>query len=358
MVKDSHKEYIGNFDILRIIAATIIVFHHYQQITSLKFDVGINFYGGSFYLGYLVELFFVISGFLTEHTFHETNDFKSWIIGKLKRYYPYAVIAGLFTLIVVLVYYLLTGLPLLNCPYDIQTVITSLTLTHSGYILEFTPGVNNPTWYLCILTICFIIYFAIKKLSKISFFDKFGFSLLAILISLPMYYLVTHGVSFIPFFSLSNVRGYGSFFIGCIICRLWKAYSLKILVIIDIILFSLSFAGFAVFGFSKWYILTYLFFPAIVFAALLVPQIDLKLIKTAGAISFEVYIWHVPLYCLFDTIFAALKISIIHSFITMILFCFFVWVIATGLYYFVECPLSKKLNRSIQKHKKVDQAET
>jgi len=50
-------------DFLKIVATILIVFHHYQQVLNVEF-AGINFFGGKFYFGYLVELFFLISGFL------------------------------------------------------------------------------------------------------------------------------------------------------------------------------------------------------------------------------------------------------------------------------------------------------
>ena len=42
----------------------LIVFHHYQQIADAFGENGINLWGGDFYFGYLVELFFMISVFL------------------------------------------------------------------------------------------------------------------------------------------------------------------------------------------------------------------------------------------------------------------------------------------------------
>ena len=50
-------------DFFKIIATILIVWHHYQQSLEIKFN-RINFYYGKFYFGYLVELFFAISGFL------------------------------------------------------------------------------------------------------------------------------------------------------------------------------------------------------------------------------------------------------------------------------------------------------
>ncbi|WP_026520203.1 acyltransferase family protein [Butyrivibrio sp. FCS006] len=78
MMADGNKEYIGNFDVIKIVAATSIVFHHYQQISDVKFG-GVEFYGGRFTFGYLVELFFIISGFLTEFTFEGGKKFNKWL---------------------------------------------------------------------------------------------------------------------------------------------------------------------------------------------------------------------------------------------------------------------------------------
>lgn len=53
-------------DIFRIIAATLIVLHHYQQGTGIVLKY-INFYGGKFNFGYIVGLFFLISGLLLDN---------------------------------------------------------------------------------------------------------------------------------------------------------------------------------------------------------------------------------------------------------------------------------------------------
>ena len=37
MKENTKKEYLGNLDILKIVATICIVFHHYQQLTVVKF---------------------------------------------------------------------------------------------------------------------------------------------------------------------------------------------------------------------------------------------------------------------------------------------------------------------------------
>ena len=63
------KKNIIGLDILKIISATLIVFHHYQQAFQVRFDF-IDFFGGRIYFGNLVELFFMISGFLTLYNYN------------------------------------------------------------------------------------------------------------------------------------------------------------------------------------------------------------------------------------------------------------------------------------------------
>lgn len=64
---------IFGFDYIKIIAASLLVFHHYQQVFACKF-AGINFYEGHIQFGFLVELFFTISGYLTLYAeFNSTN---------------------------------------------------------------------------------------------------------------------------------------------------------------------------------------------------------------------------------------------------------------------------------------------
>lgn len=63
MKSEMKEKHINGFDYLKVFAASAIVLHHYQQVFSVCFQ-GINFYGGRINFGYLVELFFTISGFL------------------------------------------------------------------------------------------------------------------------------------------------------------------------------------------------------------------------------------------------------------------------------------------------------
>ena len=61
-------------DIIKIICTVCILFHHYQQLTGTFFYRGLNFYGGRFYFGYLVELFFIMSGWVMVSYIEKIKD--------------------------------------------------------------------------------------------------------------------------------------------------------------------------------------------------------------------------------------------------------------------------------------------
>lgn len=74
------------------------MFHHYQQVFNLHFN-GINFYDGAFNIGYFVELFFIISGFLSLYS-DKSEKIKEELSHKLLRIFPLATIACVITFII------------------------------------------------------------------------------------------------------------------------------------------------------------------------------------------------------------------------------------------------------------------
>lgn len=62
MVQREGERYYS-LDFLKIVATVIIICHHFQQLSGAFYPGYINFYNGKFYWGYMVELFFVLSGF-------------------------------------------------------------------------------------------------------------------------------------------------------------------------------------------------------------------------------------------------------------------------------------------------------
>ena len=110
-------------DIVRVAAATLIVLHHYQQGTGMVLQ-HINFYGGKFEVGYVVELFFVISGLLVYKNMEEIKKNKT-----LKEFFE----KKFFRIV----------------PLMAISVI-----------------VDQPTWYLSVLLFCYIVFYYGVRISK------------------------------------------------------------------------------------------------------------------------------------------------------------------------------------------------
>ena len=71
------------------------------------------------------------------------------------------------------------------------------------------------------------------------------------------------------------------------------------------------------------------------------PQIEFKSISFTGGVSYEVYLWHIALYCLIKLIVDTNNTIIHHSYLTMFLFLIFVESIAVLLYKYLEKPINK-----------------
>jgi peptidoglycan/LPS O-acetylase OafA/YrhL len=321
------------------------VFHHYQQISDVNFRGGVNFYGGKFAFGFLVELFFMISGFLTAYSSIKNKTFLTWIKNKTSRIYPFAIPSIMVMLIVSYLYHYMLGEWLYDWNYGMANIITSFLLVNQGWIIEYAPAVNNPIWYLCVLVVCYILYYAVDWIDGKSKHDiKIIIYLVIILISVVVYRF--HGNWEVAFWHLSNARGYSSFFMGCLLCLLYQKTTTYKLRIIYIGLFAASIVGFVVKGLSCWYVLTFLAYPALVLLVVTEKQVKWGTLSFLGGASFEMYLWHLPLYSLLKLIFDISNIQFEHTYFTMICFAFVVEVVAVIIFAFIEKPCLKLLRKT------------
>ena len=82
-------------DFIKVIATILLVLHHFQQIMNVRFPY-INFFGGRFYIGNLVEMFFIISGICACHWIEGINGksrFKTFYFDRVKRLLPVVCIS-------------------------------------------------------------------------------------------------------------------------------------------------------------------------------------------------------------------------------------------------------------------------
>ena len=89
----------SGIDLIKILATCIILFHHYQQSSGARFRY-FNFYQGHIKFAYTVELFFVISGYLSCHYIYSILDgmtFKEYVQRRYLRLLPIMAISTIFT---------------------------------------------------------------------------------------------------------------------------------------------------------------------------------------------------------------------------------------------------------------------
>ena len=204
------------------------MFHHYQQLTGTFFYRGINFYGGKFYFGYIVEVFFLMSGFFMVPYVAKIRDKMSFPVffGKrLIRLLPSMIAATIFYDIALFFYVRLCN-GTLRYPTDINifgSIVTALGLGSWSITKDFE--INPICWYVSVLLLCYILMYIFVFLSKITKIPA------GIMLSIPMIagVVITHVTEFsvIPFLSTRIARGYIHFFggllIGIIITGLFKA---------------------------------------------------------------------------------------------------------------------------------------
>ena len=205
-------------DILRVVLTACVLFHHYQQLTGTFFYRGINFYGGKFYFGYIVEVFFLMSGFFMVPYVAKIRDKMSFPVffGKrLIRLLPSMIAATIFYDIALFFYVRLCN-GTLRYPTDINvfgSIVTALGLGSWSITKDFE--INPICWYVSVLLLCYILMYIFVFLSKITKIPT------GIMLSIPMIagVVITHVTEFsvIPFLSTRIARGYIHFFGGLLL---------------------------------------------------------------------------------------------------------------------------------------------
>ena len=336
---------LSNLSILKIIAALLIVFHHYQQLSKVSFDY-INFYGGKFYFGSLVELFFIISGFLTARSYanNKCSNF-IFITKKVLRLFPFAFLSTLATLIFHYIYFYLNGSYLFDFQFDWKQISTSFLLINQGWVVEFFPAINNPTWYLCVLIWLLIVFVVLNILSKKTKINPNYLYLCLIILGLIGYKQKWD----LPFLFSHDCRGYIAFFTGTIIFTITNRYSSKYIVKTNLLILVLM--SIIYFFLKKHYYIILVFFTTLVLLSIYSKEIipNTKTINILEASSFECYLWHVPLYYLLRIIADTYSFEIPKSFWVMIVFALIVETTSIYIYIYMSNDLSTIVYKSFSK---------
>ena len=349
-----------SFDFLKILAATGIVFHHFQAITGARYDNFINFSGAWFNWGYLVELFFILSGYFMYHHITTIQEggvtLFEWWKKRAVRLLPMCAVTVVAFEIILFIGNTVLQTKLWGMDVSVWGMITAAFGVQEGWVFR-NPVINNSVWYISALMLCYIVFYIVTALS-------------AKLKCNPMYFYVAiilfgiaggvYGMDF-PFWNWQICRGYYAFFFGLLLSAYINKYGIKVREIV------VSFITLALFGAlfilspeyaddHTNYMMTFFVYPALIILFETKPIQKIfchKVWGTISAISFEVYLWHLPCMLLMYFIMGLLSWKPEFSLIFMLVFTLIMWAIATLMYFLLERPLTKLFTKKKPKKEKV-----
>ena len=341
-----NKGKIYGFDYLKILASSLLVLHHYQQVFNCSFS-GINFFGGKIFFGYLVELFFTISGFLTLYS--DKKCFRRGrLLHKFLRVYPMVFVSILICLLLKTLLSLVTADGQLTTLWNVYVLIANFGLLFAGYPFFHMIGINNPVWYVCILIQCYVIYYAYELILKkrgVKNKDQWrSFFYISLIVS-----------SLIAFrfevLNESSFRGWSSFSIGILIYivddylhrkHFINDENIKTLGVMFCLL-SIFMNGAIFLGMSQRWVLQFLVYPTLVFGIINMPIAGNDAVSSTGNISFSLYVFHYPIMVFMKLVLEIIGETFIHSYITMINFLVVAWMISWLLTDYVYLPIQRKI---------------
>lgn len=354
----NNKKRDVSLDLIKIIATIFIILHHYQQITGVFFEGSVNFFNGRFYFGYLVEMFFIISGMLMYSYIEKIKQGMSFQKFYLKRYLrllPLMFLSIIVCDILLIVYKRVFSEAWFNITPTLKGTIISILGVQCGWIFK-NPMINNPIWYISVLLLCYIIFYFLVKIAE---FTKIKCEyLFAIMIAVGI--ATFQSKINIPFLNPYSSRGYYAFFFGIILMSIINVYDktdkVKINNILSVVCIIVSatciYLIVANNNFIRKnivYVVTYVLYPAIIIALrsnLIKKYLNKTLISNIvnklSAISFDSFIWHCPVIIFFQIVFEKYGINISYNnYVVMIMYVITCYVIGTISYYLIEQKIGR-----------------
>lgn len=346
-------------DMLKVFATIFIIFHHYQQdgqgITGQTFHCFVDFYGGNFNFGYVVELFFLISGmcmFPYIQKIAQGLTFYQFYARRVSRLLPLMAVSGVVSAMLLILYdRIYSGNEFyLGKPSFFGAVLQALGM-QDGWAFA-NPSLNNPTWYCSVLLLCYILFYGIVywsgRLAVSPFYGMAFFLLLGCGIG-------TYGIN-LPFLNGSSSRGFYAFFAGVLLAafmpkiKAWR-YSVGVS-LLTVLLFAVDFKRAN--GQLEYlpYLLTFVFYPALI---VLVQSNPLARVTGArfwgrwAKITYSVFIWHFPAYLLLFLLLPVLHLdpACVANQAGMLLFACVMQPLGWLSYCLLEKPLNQKVSDAL-----------
>lgn len=270
------------------------------------------------------SMFFILSGFLLSHGYKariqsHSISFGSFLLRRLKKLYPMYILSNLAAFVSEVARY---GASAVNLEKLVFTV-----LLKAGGLGEHSPY-NKPTWFLCALLICYVLFFAICHHTKNHTQYLSGITALVIL----GYSLIAPSLQ-IPYLGASEGVAYMNFFLGCILAEVYPLISQKLhrwlqpafLAALPVCLYLMLSYGVEIIAGDVKIAFAFMICPMILYLALVKGPcrtiLQFKGFVFLGRISSSIFFWHLVLYQIFCEVFGSVgEIRYLLYFLGMIAF--------------------------------------
>jgi len=348
-------------DALKVFCTIIILFHHYQQNCGNAYTL-IKWFGGSFNFSYIVELFFIVSGYFAFHTVTRgTGRFGSFMGRKFLRFFPVMAVTAVADQGARLIYQLI-----LKQPYDqglsLWGLITSAFGVQDGGVF-LSHAVNNPTWYINCLLICYAVLYLLSWISKKMSVCHAWLYLLMVLVGAGA---ITYGVNR-PFLTNHTARAYLGFFLGICLALIMqykpiqksKLLSCGCAAYLCGVLFLWFFARSTIKS-DFYFLMVFTVFPCILilFRTPLIQKIfSHQFWEILGGIAFNTYMWHAVVIILLNFCKTTMPAEVYYSRIGMLIYTGVCFVLGTLSYHLLDKP-SAAFIRKLQTEQRCSTATT
>lgn len=214
----------ASLDCIKVIATGLIICYHFQQVLGVSFDK-VNFYNGQFSFGYLVELFFIISGICAFPWIEKIEtvwNFKSFYSKRMLRLLPLTAISVVVASLESVVYYYVKKTWWFDQPFSMSGALFACLGIQTGWASN-NPMINNPIWYISVLLLCYAIMYFVTWLAKRIEVSPYYFYMGLILVGIG---IRSYEIN-LPFLNTYSARGYMSFFAGILYMKIANHLDLK-----------------------------------------------------------------------------------------------------------------------------------
>ncbi|AXQ23921.1 acyltransferase [Acinetobacter wuhouensis] len=284
---DSRK---NNLDIIRFIAASLVIFSHAFPIVYGKGNedpLAILLHGQTTIGGIAVGAFFIISGFLICQSFQRSKSLKDYILARSLRIFP--ALIGCFIFMIFIMGPMVTELSVIDYFKNIQTYKFFIGATTLNFLAPTLPGVflNNPyplyingsLWTLKFELGCYILIAILGLMLLLKKHLTLAFALICVGLS----YLKVNDNLHNLFVLISYFMMGATFYLYRESIKLEKKiFFISIFFLIFLTYFNLYYVGFSIFG---TYIIIYLSYISGTF----------KNFAKYGDFSYGIYIYAFPI---------------------------------------------------------------